>query len=195
MKKSSLIAVIALPLLFTAAVTQAAGPRNPWAAVWSAIEDLRSDIASLEPMPGPQGEPGPMGPQGPQGETGPMGPTGPQGATGPQGPTGPQGATGAQGPQGPAGASIDRSQLYTNFSMSAVPGVGNPSVTIMVGCNDANDILIGGGHWVQHGEIRVLSSYPTRPAFPNAMHMWAVGFTSFGAGGQAQAIADCLRVE
>lgn len=60
-------------------------------------------------IPGPQGEPGPQGPQGPQGEKGDTGPQGPQGekgdtgAPGPQGPRGEKGDTGAQGPQGEKG--------------------------------------------------------------------------------------------
>lgn len=54
--------------------------------------------------PGPQGEPGAMGPEGPQGSPGAQGPQGPQGEPGAQGPQGPQGDTGTQGPQGLAGA-------------------------------------------------------------------------------------------
>lgn len=186
MKKSSLVAVIALPLLFIAAMTQAAGPSNPWAAVWSAIEDIRSDIASLSPIPGPQGETGPTGPQGPQGEPGP---------TGPQGPNGSQGPTGPQGPQGPAGASIDASRLYTKFSTTEVPAVGNSNMTLSVGCNDLNDVLIGGGYWVQHNDIHVVNNFPSRLPYANAQHMWLVTFVSSGAEGQAQVIADCMRVD
>ncbi|WP_315975843.1 exosporium glycoprotein BclB-related protein [Parapedobacter soli] len=64
---------------------------------------------------GPQGLPGPLGPQGDTGAAGPEGPQGPKGDTGatglqgPQGDTGPQGVqgikgdTGATGPQGPQG--------------------------------------------------------------------------------------------
>jgi len=49
---------------------------------------------------GPQGEPGPQGPQGLQGEPGAQGPQGLQGEPGPQGPQGLQGEPGPQGPQG-----------------------------------------------------------------------------------------------
>lgn len=52
---------------------------------------------------GPQGAPGPAGPQGLQGPPGAAGPQGPQGLQGVPGPTGPVGATGPQGPTGPAG--------------------------------------------------------------------------------------------
>jgi hypothetical protein len=52
------------------------------------------------PVPGPQGETGPMGPEGPQGVTGETGPQGPKGDTGATGPKGDTGATGATGPKG-----------------------------------------------------------------------------------------------
>jgi hypothetical protein len=55
---------------------------------------------------GPQGHPGPAGPQGDPGLAGPPGPVGPQGDTGPQGepgPVGPSGTPGADGPAGPMG--------------------------------------------------------------------------------------------
>lgn len=52
---------------------------------------------------GPQGPAGEQGPQGPIGLTGPVGPQGPIGLTGPAGPQGPIGLTGPAGPQGPAG--------------------------------------------------------------------------------------------
>jgi hypothetical protein len=62
---------------------------------------------------GPQGDPGPQGPQGPKGEPGETGPEGPQGDAGPQGPKGdagepgPQGPKGDTGPQGPKGEKGD----------------------------------------------------------------------------------------
>ncbi|MBQ4547329.1 MAG: collagen-like protein [Oscillospiraceae bacterium] len=52
---------------------------------------------------GPQGIPGAVGPEGPQGIAGLQGPIGPQGPQGIQGEPGPAGATGATGPQGPIG--------------------------------------------------------------------------------------------
>ncbi|MBQ3499819.1 MAG: hypothetical protein IJA70_00110, partial [Oscillospiraceae bacterium] len=52
---------------------------------------------------GPQGIPGAVGPEGPQGIAGLQGPIGPQGPQGIQGEPGPAGATGAAGPQGPIG--------------------------------------------------------------------------------------------
>ena len=71
-----------------------------------------NDWENIGKIQGPQGKPGPVGPQGPQGEQGPagpqgeqgeQGPTGPQGEQGPAGPAGPQGKPGPVGPQGPQG--------------------------------------------------------------------------------------------
>ena len=73
------------------------------------LSELTSRVVALEstdPVPGPQGDPGPQGIQGepgPQGSTGLLGPSGPQGTTGLMGPEGPQGETGVVGPAGPQG--------------------------------------------------------------------------------------------
>jgi hypothetical protein len=88
-------------------------------------------LGSVENMKGPQGIPGPQGPQGsgcrvedsfivcgdykisfetlrgPNGDQGDTGPQGPQGARGPQGLTGPKGETGNTGPIGPVGPKGD----------------------------------------------------------------------------------------
>ncbi len=55
------------------------------------------------PVPGPQGQIGPRGPQGIPGAIGPEGPQGIAGLQGPIGPVGPQGPVGETGPQGPIG--------------------------------------------------------------------------------------------
>jgi len=60
-------------------------------------------LTGPEGSAGPQGDPGPQGPQGIAGPEGPIGPEGPQGLAGPEGPVGPQGEQGLQGPQGVAG--------------------------------------------------------------------------------------------
>ncbi len=52
---------------------------------------------------GPQGEPGPQGPEGPQGEPGPQGKQGEQGETGPTGPKGDPGEKGEKGEKGDPG--------------------------------------------------------------------------------------------
>ena len=59
--------------------------------------------AESYPVPGPQGQIGPRGPQGIPGAVGPEGPQGIAGLQGPVGPAGPQGPAGEAGPQGPIG--------------------------------------------------------------------------------------------
>lgn len=72
-------------------------------------QTLRLSLENLKGGTGATGATGPAGPQGIQGETGATGPVGPQGIQGiqgpigPIGPTGPQGETGPQGPQGETG--------------------------------------------------------------------------------------------
>lgn len=77
-----------------------------------AMYEFFFDLADVDGIAGPKGDPGPQGPQGPQGDPGPQGIQGPQGDPGPQGlqglqgdpgPTGATGAAGATGPQGPQG--------------------------------------------------------------------------------------------
>ena len=58
------------------------------------------EVAVIQPITGPKGEQGPVGPKG---DVGPAGPAGPKGDTGDQGPVGPKGDTGEQGPVGPKG--------------------------------------------------------------------------------------------
>ena len=60
-------------------------------------------IAQEEAIRGPQGEPGPVGPQGELGLQGEPGPVGPQGSPGQAGEQGPQGGIGTTGQQGPVG--------------------------------------------------------------------------------------------
>ena len=176
MKKKLAIGAATLALAFTATAAGASGG-NPWDAVWAAIEDLRTQIASIGP-----GEPGPMGPEGPQG---------PQGE---QGPAGPQGETGPQGPQGPAGTGIDRSAFYQRTTMADLSGIGHPGATIEALCDDGNDILISGGFWTSHVNIVIGASYAVRPSVAVPAR-WRVAANGIGAPGQVQALADCLRVE
>ena len=69
---------------------------------------------------GPQGEPGPVGPQGPQGEQGPAGPQGEQGLIGPTGP---------QGEQGIAGVAAE----ITNITATVSDTTGSPAVSVEMG--------------------------------------------------------------
>jgi len=88
---------------------------------------------------GPQGAPGPVGPQGPKGDKGDPGPVGPQGlqgargepgANGAAGPTGPKGDPGARGPTGPEGP-------------AGPPGSGGGSLDALDGspCNVSNGVF------------------------------------------------------
>lgn len=97
-----IIAVVTVPAVATLPPTSPLPGSSPWNKVWNLLVDLQNQInnlktqvANIQLIPGPQGPQGPAGPQGPQGETG---------ATGATGATGPQGEAGPQGPAGPAGA-------------------------------------------------------------------------------------------
>ena len=76
--------------------------------VFSELEDIRENL--FEPIPGPQGFKGEIGPQGPQGNIGKQGPAGPTGMIGEQGPPGPVGPAGNVGPQGPQGEKGDKGE-------------------------------------------------------------------------------------
>ena len=106
---------------------------------------------------GPQGQPGP---QGPEGETGPAGPQGPKGETGPAGPQGPRGETGLTGPQGPAGpAGADGTgvTILGSFETEAALKAAHPTGRI------GESYLVGGylyvwsatdGSWANVGSIQ-----------------------------------------
>ena len=99
---------------------------------------------------GPQGEPGPVGPQGPQGEQGPAGPKGetgaqgepgpkgdpgPQGEPGEQGPAGPQGEPGPEGPRGPKGEQgiAGVAAEITDITATVSDTTGSPAVSVEMG--------------------------------------------------------------
>ena len=63
----------------------------------------KEELQNISLTPGPQGNPGEIGPQGLQGLQGPPGPKGETGERGPQGDIGPRGADGPQGIQGERG--------------------------------------------------------------------------------------------
>jgi hypothetical protein len=134
---------------------------------------------------------GGTGPAGPQGPAGAQGPQGPAGAQGPQGPAGAQGPAGPQGPAGTGvGGGIDKSRMYQRIATADV--AFGPSVVIEAFCDDANDILISGGHSVSHLDIRIFDSFP-RPFTP--IPGWLVSATSVGMPGTATAVAICLSVD
>lgn len=126
----SLVIALLAPIAMWSIASADDGPKGkPFRALWDAIADLRTKIANIQLIPGPQGPVGPIGPQGLKGDVGPqgliglqglrgeqglpgfqglkgeqglVGPVGPQGLAGPQGLQGIQGPIGPQGPQGPA---------------------------------------------------------------------------------------------
>ena len=74
-------------------------------ALQQQLDQLKSNLNTIQLTPGQQGPAGPTGPVGAQGPAGPAGPEGAQGPQGPQGPAGPAGIQGAQGPSGLEGLS------------------------------------------------------------------------------------------
>jgi hypothetical protein len=110
---------------------------------------------------GPQGEPGPAGPQGAVGPMGPQGEMGPAGAQGAVGPMGPQGEIGPAGPQGKPGPQGTSGVIgfYTRRAVFGVPGgIG----TLFDGdafC-DFGDQVTGGGFLTGSAYLDVRSSDP-----------------------------------
>ena len=106
-----------------------------------------NDWENIGKIQGPQGEPGPVGPQGPQGEQGPAGPqgeegpagpkgeTGAQGEPGPKGDPGPQGEPGEQGPAGPQGEQgiAGVAAEITNITATVSDTTGSPAVSVEMG--------------------------------------------------------------
>jgi len=69
-------------------------------AVYDAIEEVRTNVDTIELTPGPQGPEGPEGPQGPEGPKGDKGDPGEQGPPGEKGAKGDKGDPGADGEDG-----------------------------------------------------------------------------------------------
>ena len=68
MKKLLIISAVILSSLGFFKVVSAAGG-NRWDQVWAAIDNLQEQISNISLIPGPQGEPGSVGPQGPAGSS------------------------------------------------------------------------------------------------------------------------------
>ena len=117
MKKTLFIIALIIPLLAipvgARATSANAWQANPWKMVWSAINELQTQITNIQLTPGPQGEPGVRGPQGSPGADGT------QGVPGPAGPAGPQGS---QGEPGPAGSSGGGQLLSSGVFGALLPG-------------------------------------------------------------------------
>lgn len=164
---------LAVVLLFAGtAIASSDGSR--WDRVWAAIQDLQSQIANIQLIPGP------------------IGPQGPAGVQGPQGATGSQGPQGIQGPAGLAGAELDRSRVYQRYT-DLLPVVAHaPGTTAEIFCDDENDVLLNGGFFVSHNNVRPLASY----GIFGVRAGWRVGAAIEGDyGGQVQASAQCYRVD
>lgn len=104
------------------------------------------------PLIGPTGPAGAVGPTGPAGAAGGVGPTGPKGdtgAAGAAGPTGPTGSAGAVGPTGPAGVTTS----LTN-SLGADVALNNTGL-FFTGPSVAQGAV---GTWFFSGTVTVLSS-------------------------------------
>ena len=134
---------------------------------------------------------GPKGDKGDTGDTGPTGPVGPMGPQGPQGEQGPMGPTGPQGPAGTGGAPIDTSRMYQSVSDMVLVSFG-PAIQVNAYCNDSNDVLLSGGYWTSHFDIRVGLSYPVPSIYSSH---WTIYATTVSGDGYVQAIAMCLRVD
>jgi hypothetical protein len=97
---------------------------------------------------GPQGIPGPQGPQGPQGEQGPpgdTGPQGPQGVPGDTGPTGPNSVTSATTSDGTAALSVSSvtagtanaaSLFVTSANISSFSSPSSTRTALALGSSD-----------------------------------------------------------
>jgi hypothetical protein len=92
-KKTLIIFIVLLAVVFLATSVQARGHRRWWTSpftlLWQAVGNLQTQIDSLEGAVGPEGPPGPQGP---------AGPAGPAGADGAQGPKGDKGDPGDPAP-------------------------------------------------------------------------------------------------
>lgn len=91
---------------------------------------------------GPQGIPGPFGPQGMTGMQGAQGECGPQGLPGCQGPCGPQGQPGFQGPCGPPGknAIVNYADFYNTIPCNT--SIVGPSCDIQFPGNGPSNNII-----------------------------------------------------
>ncbi len=116
---------------------------------------------------GPQGQPGPIGPQGDPG------PAGADGAIGPQGPAGADGADGAIGPQGPAGADgniitsvtlpiptdPDDNALQVNLQISTNADYSTPIVDINSSTSQTGIEVYDGTSWIAFPPTGVATPY------------------------------------
>lgn len=151
MKKNivlSSIAFLAFVTIVYVSIPQSANSADsPWDRVWTAIEELRTQIANIELMPGAQGEQGIPGVAGSDGEDGAVGSVGPQ------------------GPQGPAGSGI-----LNTYEIISTRNLEPLQIRQLFSECMNGDQLISGGFTVG-AFVRVTSSRPNRTISPVA---WVV---------------------
>ena len=170
MKKYSIVfALIFASLFLTTGAASAATGGNPWSEVWTAINNLKSEVSNIQLTPGPQGPQGEIGPQGVQGEQG------------------------IQGNPGPAGPGISRQSTYlASSALFPVPSTGN-QVQAVASCNDENDIALSGGYQLTNRGTKVLVSKPSEDAVGAAK--WEVTAVTDGGNGALRAYVTCLKVD
>ena len=126
--------------------TETPAQGRPFDELQNQVDDLQTQIDTVELTPGPQGEQGTQGVQGPTGSPGLNGETGP---AGPQGETGLAGPSGPVGPRGPAGG------------VAGVPGIPPVIGVAMIG--DLVGDMTAPSAFVDYFSVRSLSFSIERP--------------------------------
>ncbi len=156
-------------VLFLAAIltpvmsVNAAPPGRPFQDLQEQIDDLQTQIETIELTPGPAGAPGQDGQDGAQGEQGAQGPAGSQGPVGPEGPQGPPGDAGAPLPfvsqRCPIGTSVIGFDDLANLictgdttGCSDIDGDGFFADCLPLDCDDANAAAFPGNLEVCDGQ-------------------------------------------
>lgn len=139
--------------------------RQRVAGLQSEVAALEEQLAGLETIEGPPGEPGPQGDRGPRGEPGPTGPQGepgPASAVGPQGPRGeagepgPPGEPGPMGPRGEPGPSGPQGELgpagpgFTFSEVRVDTGWEEPTTELTVSCQPG-EVLLNHAYSIEPG--------------------------------------------
>lgn len=131
---------------------------NPFAQLWTAINELWDAIAEIELIPGPEGPKGDTGDTGLQGEQGPeglIGLTGPQGATGEDGADGQDGIDGIPGQDGADGFS----GYEVVMNQKSVVLAPDQTDYIDAQCPTGKKV-IGGGGFAQTFQLPMIHSFP-----------------------------------
>ena len=152
--------------------------------------DCKNNDSLLSLGTGPQGIqgiPGPQGIPGVAGNDGLPGPKGDKGDIGEIGPTGPQGPAGSS-----SGVSIDKSRIYTRYSLRGGLSAASTYVIVRASCLDSNDVPISGGYMETSG-VRVLSSMAIIGT-STEISGWEVSAES-DVNGTVTASVNCLQID